>query len=399
MSAVSDRSPGAARGSVLCVDDERQVLEGLATHLRTLFAVEVATNAADALAYVEQTPELGAIVTDMRMPNIDGAEFLRRCYAVAPHVSRILLTGHADTKSAVAAVNEGRIFRFLTKPCPPPALIAAVDAAIRQTRLVTAERDILERTLKGSIEALTEILSLASPELFGRASQLKEMVVGVARNAGWDVPWQYEVAAMLSQIALFSLPDELLRNYQRGEALSEDEQASVARLPEVADRLLAHVPRLESVRAIVVGSSAPDVRHSPTATVDEVIMVQRGAQLLRTANEFLLYSSRGMTSADALAALRAADRPFDPAMLDALGQLIAERDAGRRVIAVGVAGLAPGMVLAQDLATRSGVLIAGRGYEITPTLVEKLRNYRQGSVPEPIHVVVHSKPAESGAAA
>jgi hypothetical protein len=121
--------------------------------------------------------------------------------------------------------------------------------------------------------------------------------------------------------------------------------------------------------------------------------------LLRTANEFLLYSSRGMTSADALAALRAADRPFDPAMLDALGQLIAERDAGRRVIAVSVAGLAPGMVLAQDLATRSGVLIAGRGYEITPTLVEKLRNYRQGSVPEPIHVVVHSKPAESGAAA
>lgn len=397
MSAGSDGAGGGARESVLCVDDERQILDGLAMHLRTRFRVEIATSAVDALAYVEQTPELGAIVSDMRMPNMDGGELLRRCRAAAPHVSRILLTGHADTKSAVIAVNEGRIFRFLTKPCPPPTLIATVDAAVRQTRLVTAERDILERTLKGCIEALTEILSLASPGLFGRATQLKELVVGIARNAGWDAPWQYEVAAMLSQIALISLPEDLLRNYQRGDAMSEEDQGSIARLPEVADRLLSHVPRLDNVRTIIASSNSSYVRANSAATADEAILVQRGAQLLRTANEYLLHSSRGMTSADALAALRAASRPFDPTILDALGQLIAERDADRRVIAVMIAGLVPGMVLAQDLATASGILIATRGYEISQAVVERLRNYRHGSVHEPIHVVVHSGsgPAET----
>jgi response regulator RpfG family c-di-GMP phosphodiesterase len=390
MNALAENADNGKSGCVLCVDDERQVLEGLAGNLRARYTVVTATSAADALAHVEQTPELDVIVTDMRMPGIDGAEFLRRCREAAPHVSRILLTGHADTKSAVAAVNDGQIFRFLTKPCPPPALLAAVDAAVSQTRLVTTETDLLERTLKGCIAALTEVLSLANPRLFGRATQLRELVVGIARGVGCEVPWHYEVAAMLSQLALASLPEDLLQKFQRGQVLSDDDLASFGRLPRIADALLAHIPRLEQVRAIIAGANTPYQPYDGMPESGEARMLAQGAQLLRTANEFMLHSSRGMTNADALAALRAFEQPFDPFMLEALGQLIADRDSGRRVLAVTIAGMSPGMILAQDLVTSSGVLIAARGYEITPTLIEKLRNYRQGSVHEPIHVVVHS---------
>ncbi|MBI6546352.1 MAG: response regulator, partial [Cyanobacteria bacterium NC_groundwater_1444_Ag_S-0.65um_54_12] len=142
------------RLKILCVDDETQILAGLAWHLRRQYEMIAALNAPAGLEALERDGSIAIVLSDMRMPGMDGAAFLSRVRQVAPDAARILLTGHADLEVAINAVNEGQIFRFLTKPCPPPVLLAAVNAAAEQYRLITAERVLLGQTLGGSIKAL-----------------------------------------------------------------------------------------------------------------------------------------------------------------------------------------------------------------------------------------------------
>ena len=156
-------SPVTGRPKVLCVDDEPQVLEGLALHLRRSYDVVTATSGAAALDVLGKDGVTAVIISDMRMPAMDGAAFLSRARQLVPDATRILLTGQSSLAAAIGAVNDGHIFRFLTKPCAPPALMAAVGDGAEQHRLVRAEKVLLEQTLHGSIKAMTDILALANP--------------------------------------------------------------------------------------------------------------------------------------------------------------------------------------------------------------------------------------------
>jgi DNA-binding NtrC family response regulator len=154
---------------ILCVDDEPAVLEAIQRNLRREFDVSTDPSGAAALERIDKSEPFAVIVSDMRMPGMDGATFLSRARAKAPDTVRMLLTGHAELSSAIAAVNEGNVFRFLSKPCAAPDLIKALKEGVHQYELVHAERILLEQTLKGSIEALVQVLSLTNPESFGRA--------------------------------------------------------------------------------------------------------------------------------------------------------------------------------------------------------------------------------------
>jgi DNA-binding NtrC family response regulator len=189
-----------ARPHILCVDDEPHVLEGMAVHLRRRFVVKTAVSGNDGLQLLADDKAIVAVVSDMRMPGLDGAAFLQKVRVATPDVVRMLLTGQADLPVAVAAVNEGQIFRFLPKPCPPPALLAAIEAAVAQHRLITAERLLIERTINGSIKLLAEVLELTNPVSFARAKRIKELVVGTAEKLHLEDRWQLEAAALLSQI-------------------------------------------------------------------------------------------------------------------------------------------------------------------------------------------------------
>lgn len=160
---------------ILCVDDEEFVLDGLRDTLRRGFEVHTATGATEALAMLRKEPDgYAVILSDMRMPGMFGSEFLREARTVAPNAVRMLLTGFADVDSAIRAVNDAQLFRFLTKPCEPEQLVRACIAALAQHRLITAERVLLEQTLRGSVNALVEMLSLASPAAFGRAGRVRD---------------------------------------------------------------------------------------------------------------------------------------------------------------------------------------------------------------------------------
>src|SRR5204863_3843625 len=127
----------------------------------------------------------------------------------------------------VAAVNEGSIFRFLTKPCPPESLIAALETAVAQHRLLTSERVLLEQTLVGTIRALTEVLALMHPETFGVWTRQHERARAIATRLELPNAWHVEVASMLASVGYVVLPSEVMVKLNAGAPLDAAEREMV----------------------------------------------------------------------------------------------------------------------------------------------------------------------------
>lgn len=389
----TNSAPAASRPKVLCVDDEPQVLQGLSLHLRRRYQVVLATSGAHALAQMPHAVSPAIIISDMRMPEMDGATFLARARQVVPDAVRLLLTGYADMDAAIAAVNDGQIFRFLTKPCPPPALLAAVDAAADQYRLIHAERVLLEQTLRGSVQALTDALALTNPISFGRATRVKRLVSSMAEIQHLAECWQVEIAAMLSQLGSIALPHETAERLYLGQPLSEREQAMVSRMPDVTEQLLSHIPRLETVRAILAAHANPASRRNGRPGDREDQIVEKGANLLRVAVEYDGLSLQGHPPARALDLMRSHGNRYDAIALEALAAVVAYDAERAEVREVSLRALMPGMILAEDVKTQTGMLIAAHGYEIRSSFIERLRNYRPGTVREPLLVQMPAAPS------
>src|SRR5260221_11607169 len=237
---------------ILCVDDEANVLQAYQRNLRKQFSIETALGGEPALALIASQGPYAVIVTDMQMPGMDGVEFLTRVRQKAPDTVRLMLTGNADQKTAVEAVNKGHVFQFLNKPCPPEMLAVALENAIKQHRLITAEREVLENTLNGSIKMLTEVLSSADPHSFGQGEILRNYMRTFAQSLQIAQTWDLELAAMLSQIGSVTLPPELVKKNRESHGLSGPEKDLLVRVPEIGSKLLANIPRLESVAKIIL---------------------------------------------------------------------------------------------------------------------------------------------------
>jgi DNA-binding NtrC family response regulator len=130
---------------------------------RKQFEIRTAVGPVLGLQAIAEAGPFAVVVSDLRMPVMDGVEFLTRVRAISPDSVRVMLTGQADMDAAIAAVNQGNIFQFLTKPCPAATLTRALNSALEQHRLITAERELLEQTLRSSVGVLSEILSLVNP--------------------------------------------------------------------------------------------------------------------------------------------------------------------------------------------------------------------------------------------
>jgi FixJ family two-component response regulator len=133
---------------ILFVDDEQGVLDGLERLLRKEFAVTVALGGQKGLTTIQDFGPFAVVISDMRMPGMSGAEFLAQVKHVAPDTVRMLLTGYTDLSAAIDAVNEGNIFRFLTKPCTKDVLVDAVNIGLTQYHKTTAEKELLKKAQK-----------------------------------------------------------------------------------------------------------------------------------------------------------------------------------------------------------------------------------------------------------
>jgi response regulator RpfG family c-di-GMP phosphodiesterase len=384
---------------VLCVDDEPHLIEGLAVNLRRKYEVTPALSGAEGLKTLQEKGPFAIVLLDMRMPGMDGATFLARVRQAAPDTIRMLLTGHADVQAAIAAVNQGRIFRFLTKPCPPDELRQVFGAAAEQHRLVTAERVLLEQTLHGSIKTLVDALSLTNPFSFGRAMRVKQHVSDLAEKLGLRERWHVEVAAMLSQLGCITLPTETVENLYYGRSLSEPEQKMVSRLSVVTEQLLANIPRLEIVRGILATYVKPYRRGGAIQGGSEKQLIERGAQMLRIAIDYDAIEAQGNPMALPLDTMRGRADCYDPLILQAFAAIRGGNVVQDEIRELPVSAIREGMVFAEDVKMSSGALLAARGYEVMASFVERAWNFRAGYIKEPIRVIVRGAgPARVSAA-
>ncbi|MGA2929715.1 MAG: HD domain-containing phosphohydrolase, partial [Solirubrobacteraceae bacterium] len=379
--AAVDR-PEAGRPRVLCVDDEPQILESLRDLLWRQFDVRTAGGGAEGLACLGEEPdEYAIVVCDMRMPVMSGSVFLREARDVAPDVTRILLTGHADLEAAVSAVNDGQLFRFLTKPCPRDELLAACIDGLEQHRLKTAERVLLEQTLKGSVKALTDILALVNPAAFGRSVRVREYVARLAAELAVADAWELEVSALLVGLGAVTLPPQTVDKLYAGAGLTPGEQAMVERVPAATRRILEHIPRLEGVIETL------DNYHRSYRERGAGRSLPLGSRLLRIALDYDALEAHGMSASTALATLRGRGQVYDPDLLDVFARVVGDDDRRRIVIELPLARLRAGMVLAGDVRGVAGALLIARGFTATDQLIDRLHNLGIGAVREPLLVM------------
>jgi response regulator RpfG family c-di-GMP phosphodiesterase len=349
------------------VDDEPNVIEGLTRRLRRDYQIFSAQDGAQALRLLEQEGEMHVIISDMRMPNMNGAQLLAEVRKWYPDMVRILLTGQADLESAIQAVNEGQIFRFLAKPCPADIVKTVLQAAMRQHELVTAERVLLDKTLRGALHALSEVLALAMPEAFGKASRIRTHAAAVAKAVGLEDAWRIEAAASLSQVGAVTLSPAVASKLYHGERLTAEEQAAVARLPTFAIELLSTIPRLEPLCDLIAMGFAGEPNKVPASTE---------AQILKLCAQFDLLSTTMKSGAEAAARLQADSRGYDPQVLQAFFTIVSDEEQGGRLQEIGVSDLRDGMVLAEDLYSSSGTLLLARGQRVRGNVIARLQSMK-----------------------
>jgi CheY-like chemotaxis protein len=365
---------------ILFVDDEKFVLETFRRNLRNRFEIETAGSGLDALRLMESSGPFAVVVSDLKMPVMDGVEFLGVIKTRWPDTVRVMLTGHADLDTAISAVNKGAIFRLLTKPCAPDALLSAVNDGVQQYRLIMSERQLLHGTLRGCIQVLSELLAMASPKAFGRAEKAKPLVAGIVQVLGLEGSWKYELAAMLSQIGCISLPMDILERKIACEALSKEEQEIFLMHPGIAGNLLRHVPRLEGV-VEMISEHELALGKNPCA----------GARILKAALDFTDLGNVGIPAAGALQRMREMPDFYDVRVLSALAEVV-ERRQHSEIRSVLIDDLREGMLLMDPVLSGKGSVLMDRGQSITVAGLELIRNFGTIlGVKEPLYVLARKE--------
>lgn len=365
--------------TILFVDDEQAVLSAFQRQFRGTFRLEIANSGAAALDRMAKGGPIAVLVADMQMPLMNGAELLAEVQRRSPSTVRIMLTGNSDQGTAVRAVNEGQIFRFLSKPCSQADLTAALQAGLERHRAHELERDLLERTLNGAIHVLTDIIAALDPAAFQRASTLRSVVGRAGSALKMDGIWRVELAAMVLDLGVVTLPADVAQRHLRAGVLTSEERAITASIPQISARLIAHIPRLEEVARILESLSAPAATNEPLDTA-----------LLRVGSAYVRALARELGPSAALASMRASRMPYDTRVLDAIAEAVVLPDdaaGSAATLEVSLSELRPSLVLAAPIQLTDGRPLLSAGTMINSVTLERVRNHAKlNGVREPIRV-------------
>ncbi len=362
------------REKVLYVDDDPDILAAYQRMFRKQFHIETEQVAERALTTLESQGPYAVIVADMRMPGMDGLEFLAHARKATPQSVRIMLTGAGtDPAAIIEAINQGHIFRFLTKPCPPEAMAQALSSAIDQYRSALSERDLLRHTLSGAIKLLNDVLALVKPAALTRAQRVTALAQRLAMEAGASADSQVGIAALLSQLGCLALPDDMVRKVASGVPLAHKELRLFEQHPLVGRDLIANIPRLESVAAIVGyqerrfdggGMSEDPVRGDA---------IPFESRVLKLALDYDGRVAGGDSPVEAYREIRHRDGWYDPALVSSLLQLLIA-DGVYVIRSLGLGEVTSDMMLAEDLRSPEGLVLLMRGTELTPSVRILLRS-------------------------
>lgn len=409
-------APSAHTWVVLCVDDEPNILSALRRLLRPSgYRVLVAESGAEGLELMA-SEQVDLVISDMRMPNMDGAAFLAAVKAGWPDAVRILLTGYADMASTIDAINRGEIFRYVTKPWVDSDMLLtlrqglerkALEADKRRLEALTQQQNETLRQLNESLEVkvqartaelqkanerlknsflnsikiFSSLIELRHPALAGHSRRVAAMGRSLALKVGMDAKAAQEVflAGLLHDIGKIGFPDKLLAKPVRTMAFDE--------LQVYNKHPLAGVHALMAFDEL--GTAARMIRHHherydgqgfPDGARGNDIPL--GARVLAVANDFDslqigTFSAQQFTPKEAKQIMeKDRGKRYDPLVLDALFELTGAPPAPPlREVRLRLSELKPGMVLTRDFVSREGALLLGADHKLDAKLIEKMQAY------------------------
>jgi len=413
--------------TLLFVDDEPNILAALKRLFRPLgYTIHTANSGAEGLSVLEKE-SVDVVVSDMRMPEMDGAQFLEQVAARWPNTVRILLTGYADIGSTVAAVNKGGIWKYVSKPWEDDELKQAVHDALERKRLRDENRRLEQLTRKqndelrelntgleakvaartGEIQQMMDQLDLThetlkksytqSVKVFasliemrerhgrGHARRVADLAQRLALKLGMNATDAQDVmyAALLHDIGKIALPDKLLA--KPFSELQPTERMDVVKHPVIGQGvLMALEPLQETGRFIRSHHEQWDGHGYPDGLSGDKIPL--GARILAVANEYDALqlgslTTTKMTPKDARDFIvKNSGKRYDPqvvavfAALTADNTLLAPAETGTKIAS---RELRAGMAIANDLVTKDGVLLLSRGYLLDDQLIAKIQSVEQ----------------------
>ncbi len=424
-----------AGATLLCVDDEQNILSALRRLFRQDgYRILSAQSGREALDLLE-SEAVDLVISDMRMPEMDGANLLERISRHWPDTLRILLTGHADIGSTIAAINKGQIFRYIAKPWDDQDMRLIVHHALERQQLERDKRRLealtqrqneelrgLNADLEARVEARTAELSLArdalaaanerlkagfltSVKVFSNLTELAEgarsghsrrvadlsrriaVKLGLDRVAAQDVM----LAGLLHDIGKIGLPDALLT--KPASLMNAEEQALYRRHPQKGEAALMALDSLRSAARLL---RSHHERHDGQGYPDGLggADIPLGARILACANDYDglqigSVSAKRLSAADALAFIqKERGRRYDPQVVDAFASLEGSEGAARaaKEWALAPKVLKPGMVLSRDLISREGALLLAADFLLDDSLIRQIRDYADS---EEEGIVIH----------
>lgn len=297
----------------------------------------------------------------------------------------MLLTGQADFDDLCEVVRRGEIFRLLGKPCSPDTLDKNLQQALRQYQLISAEKELLEKTLNGAIAAMTSLLSAANPLFFGRAQRVKVLARDIAKEIRVAHEWRLEVASDFCYLGYLTLPEDSQHKVYHGEAVSADLEQVIAGLPAFVSQLLKDIPRLNGIRKIIeligvsYGQNQEDSEESKIASI------------INLAQKYDQMDSKGFSKSEIFEKLRLDEATFLPGSIDALANTLELSGGIMEPSHISIHALNPGMRLLEELKMKNGKMLAPIGSMVSLSLVQTIQSHLaalgDSAFPESIEVL------------
>lgn len=413
--------------TILLVDDEQNILSSLRRLFRPIgYSILMANSGQEGLDLLAQQ-KIDLVISDMRMPEMDGAEFLSKVAKQWPDTIRILLTGYADMESTIAAINEGKIYKYISKPWEDNDILINVRQALQQ-KFLEKERDrlltltnkqnkelqdlnsnleekvkvrteevrqtmgqlqvahtSLKKNYVSTIKVFSNIIELREGGESGNTRNVADLAHKIAKKIGIsdDDTQQVIFASLLRNLGRIGLPDEL--NKKPINALTHDETIKVFKHPIIGQGILMALDYLQDASNLIrCQYERYDGQGFPDHLKSEEIPI--GARIISLASDYYaqqagLLSSQRLSSTETCEYIkRNRGIRYDPKLVDVMLEILGVTDSNTssqkqekvNETKMSSISLKEGMVLARDLSTQNGVVLLTKGHVLNESLVRRI---------------------------
>ncbi|MBF0230414.1 MAG: response regulator, partial [Desulfamplus sp.] len=329
--------------------------------------------------------QVDLILLDVVMSGMDGFEVTQRIRK-DPELRLlpiILVTALHKTSDRIRGIEAG-CDDFISRPFDKTELAIRVNSLLKvkacnemmcnhQEDLkfeVTKMTEILHRTFRGVIRMLADILSITNPEAFNTAQRARRLARSICKRLKMDRIWEYELAAILSQIGMSVLPFDIVDKYRRNIIFDEKEQRMFNSHPAIAKHLVSNIPRLECV-AEAIGYQMMDFPKTLKIENEHVASI---ARMLKLSLDFVKAEMRTGDAINMITGIQEQAGIYDPEIFAALKSELESIEKDFIVRQISPQNLLPGMLLAEDMIDDQNRIIASKGTEITEVFQIRLQN-------------------------